>query len=178
MDDIDLLDQGYAWTAARIAPISAGGLDSLTPCVDWSLRELVEHTVVTATAFADAVDPAGTTTGTTTDWDQAVAELAARSGRGWRAAGVMDQVFELPFGTMPAPIALSANLLEVVVHGWDISQATGESLDIPSSLAIPILEFARHAISDDGRGASFGARLDLGDTPSEQLISYLGRKPL
>lgn len=182
-NETDLLDQGYAWTAARIAAVPADSLDAPTPCSRWDLRQLLDHTIDTLTAFTDGV--AGSTDadgpdvrplGSTT-WDRAIAELAARSRRAWQAPGVMDRTLELPFGTMTAPVALSANLLEAVVHGWDISQASGECADIPDGLAVPILEFARQAIADDARGESFAADLALGDTPSEQLLAFLGRKP-
>jgi hypothetical protein len=75
-------------------------------------------------------------------------------------------------------MVVSSTLLELVVHGWDISQATGEAAAIPDALAVPILDFARGAIADDARGDMFAADLGLGDTPSDQLVGFLGRKPL
>ena len=112
-----------------------------------------------------------------TRWDRAIAELAARSRLAWDAPGVMDRTFELPIGTMPAPMVASAALLEAVVHGWDISQASGEAAEIPDVLATPVLEFARTAVVDAHRGDNFAADLGLGDTPSDQLVAFLGRKP-
>jgi uncharacterized protein (TIGR03086 family) len=89
----------------------------------------------------------------------------------------MDRTMELPIGTMPAPAVASVNLLELVVHGWDISQATGERADIPDALALPTLDFVRQALDDDMRGDNFAADLAIGDTPSDQLVAFLGRKP-
>lgn len=43
MDTIDLLDQGYAWTAARIAAVSPDDLDAPTPCSRWTLDQLPDH---------------------------------------------------------------------------------------------------------------------------------------
>jgi uncharacterized protein (TIGR03086 family) len=90
----------------------------------------------------------------------------------------MDRTFELAIGTMPAPTAASASLLELVVHGWDISQASGEAAKIPDALALPVLDFARQALVDGNRGDNFAADLGIGDTPSDQLVAFLGRKPL
>jgi uncharacterized protein (TIGR03086 family) len=90
----------------------------------------------------------------------------------------MDRTFELPIGTLPAPMLASSVLLELVVHGWDISQASGETVEIPDALALPVLAFARQAIVDANRGDNFAADLGIGDTPSDQLIAFLGRKPL
>jgi uncharacterized protein (TIGR03086 family) len=90
----------------------------------------------------------------------------------------MDRTFELPIGTMTAPMLVGATLLEAVVHGWDISQATGEAADIPDALALPTLEFARQALDDANRGDNFAVDLGTGDNPSDQLVAFLGRKPL
>ena len=90
----------------------------------------------------------------------------------------MDRTLTLPIGTMSAPTVASISLLELVVHGWDIGQATGESAEIPDSLALAVLDFARQAIADANRAENFAADLGIGDTPSDQLIAFLGRKPL
>ena len=182
-----LLDQGYAWTSARIAAISADGLDDPTPCGLWNLQDLLDHTFDTLAMFTGAVAPTGADAHApnlrplgSTDWDRAIAELAARSRWAWDAPGVMDRTFELPapMGAQPAVVVASANLLEVVVHGWDISQSTGERAEIPEALAVPVLGFARQAIGDGPRGDHFAADLAVGDTPCDQLVAFLGRKPL
>ena len=188
MDAIELLDQGYAWTAARIAAVPADGLDAPTPCDLWSLQELLDHTIETLTMLTNTVAPPGDTAPDTQDtpgvaalgsspWDRAIAELATRTGRAWEAPGIMDRSFDLPIGTMTTPMVASGMLLELVVHGWDISQATGEAARIPDALALPLLGFAREAV-DEHRGDNFSADLGIGDTPSDQLIAFLGRKPL
>jgi uncharacterized protein (TIGR03086 family) len=186
MDTIELLDQGYAWTAARIAAVPVDGLDAPTPCPEWNLRDLLDHTIGTLAMLVDAIasDPAADGPDApevralgSTSWDRAIAELADRNRRAWRAPGVMDRTYELPVGTMPAPVVASASLLELVVHGWDISQATGEAAAIPDALAVPVLEFARQALGDANRGDKFAADLGRGETPSDRLVAYLGRTP-
>ena len=180
MDSIERIDQGYAWTAARIAAVPADGLDNPTPCSRWDLRQLLDHTIESLTMLTDAVDAEaapddGPALGSTS-WDRAVTELAARSRRGWAVPGVMDRTFDLPIGAQPGPAMASVTLLETVVHGWDISQAGGEAAEIPDALAIPILAFAREALPAD-RGDAFAADLGLGGSPSDQLVAFLGRKP-
>jgi uncharacterized protein (TIGR03086 family) len=184
MTEIELLDQGYAWTAARIATVRPDGLDAPTPCKGWDLRELLDHTIDTLAMLTEPVAGPAVDAGTdgrtagATPWSDAIAELADRSRRAWDAPGVMDRTFELPMGSMPAPMVASSALLEAVVHGWDISQATGEAAEIPADLAVPVLEFARSAIGDANRGDMFAADLGTGATPSDQLVAFLGRTPL
>jgi uncharacterized protein (TIGR03086 family) len=178
MDTRDLLDDGFAWTAARVAAVRAEGLDLPTPCSRWTLQELLDHTVgaltmLTGVVAGEPIDP--TPPGR---WDQAITELADRSRQAWQAPGVMDRAFDLPIGTWPASTTLQGTLLECVVHGWDISQATGEAAEIPDALALAVLEFARTPAVDANRGDAFAADLGVGDTPSDQLVAFLGRKPL
>lgn len=179
---IPLLDDALAWTAARIAVIRADQLDSPTPCTRWNLQELLDHTIGTLTMLTDAVAPPAENQVApppgSTRWDHAIAQLAARSGSAWAAEGVADRSFDLPIGTMPAPVLASATMLETVVHGWDISQATGEAAQIPDGLAVPILDFARAALDDTTRGDNFAADLGIGDSASDRLVAFLGRKPL
>jgi uncharacterized protein (TIGR03086 family) len=178
MDAPDLLPQGYAWTADRIAAVPADGLDAPTPCSGWTLREVLDHIIDVLTMLTDAVDGPASAASGAGGWGQALASLAARSRRAWAVPGVMDRTLTLPTGPMPAPVAAWSSLLELVVHGWDVGQATGETIDIPDELAVPVLRFARGAIGDADRGDNFAANLGLGDTPSEQLVAFLGRKPL
>jgi hypothetical protein len=37
--------------------------------------------------------------------------------------------------------------------------------------------FARQAVADADRGDNFAADLGIGDTASDQLVAFLGRKP-
>jgi uncharacterized protein (TIGR03083 family) len=53
----------------------------------------------------------------------------------WRRPGALDGDRTYPFGTFPAPAALLLNVTEVVMHGWDLANATGQ--DRPSTRASP-----------------------------------------
>ena len=207
-DIIELLEQGYAWTAERVAQVSPDDLDTPTPCEGWQLRDLLDHMLGSLDRLAGAAEgeaaetqaetqtPAPTpsagptaTAGRTatvspTPTDRlgddcghaAFAAVRKRALTVWHEPDVMARTCELPLGSLPAPVAAHINLVEVVVHGWDISQATGEAADIPPELAEPILEFARQAIGP-ARGRAFGPDLEVGDTVPDRVVAFLGRKP-
>jgi uncharacterized protein (TIGR03086 family) len=177
MDDLDLLDQAYAWTTARIAVVSADDLEGPTPCSRWDVQTLLDHLIDTLTILTDAIAAPSSERTPRTSWHEAIAELANRSRQAWRVPGVLDRTYELPFGTMPGPVVATVTLLEAVVHGWDLSQATGEAEEIPDAFALPLLDFVREALPDAARGNNFAAALGIGDTPSDQLVAFLGRKP-
>ncbi len=179
------IGSGLDWTAARIAAVRTDMLESSTPCGRWSLRDLLDHLLDTSGVFADALDPPGPGSASVPakillsdaalPWQDAFGDISTRTREGWAGPGALERTYDVRFGVMPGPVMAGANLLEVVVHGWDVAQATGEALDIPDVLAEPILEFARAAIGDDQRGDAFGRDLGDGDTPGRRLVSFLGR---
>jgi uncharacterized protein (TIGR03086 family) len=176
MDTVDLIDQGYAWTAARIAAVPPDRLEAPTPCTLWTLRELLDHTIGSLTMLTAAVDGGDGSPGND-PWSSAIERLVERNREAWRAPGTMDRTITLPIGTLPAPTVASIGLLEVVVHGWDIGQGSGETPEIPDHLALAVLDVARSPLVDGHRGDAFAPDLATGDTPSDQLVAFLGRKP-
>lgn len=188
-DVIDLLETGYAWTAERVARVTPDDLDSPTPCDGWLLRDLLDHMLdslerLAGAAEGETAEPGPSDTGVRPTTDRlgddcglgAFAAVRQWAMAVWRRPDVMDRTVELPLGSVPAPMAAHMNLVEVVVHGWDVSQATGEAATIPPDLADPVLEFCRGTV-EPARGRAFGPDLELGDTVSERVVAFLGRKP-
>lgn len=188
-DIIELLEQGFSWTADRVAQVRPEDLDTPTPCEGWQLRHLLNHMLASLERLAGAVEgevaePSQFDAQTQALTDRlggdcghaAFAAVRQRAMTVWHHPDVMARTCELPLGSLPASMAAPINLVEVVVHGWDVSQATGEAAAIPSELAEPILEFSRHAV-DPARGRAFGPDLEVGDTVPERLVAFLGRKP-
>jgi uncharacterized protein (TIGR03086 family) len=95
----------------------------------------------------------------------------------WHTPGVLQRTCSMASGATPALVVANINLLDVVVHGWDIAQATGEAAQIPPRLAEAILGFARQAITEEQRRRGFAAEMATGDTASDRLVAFLGRKP-
>lgn len=203
-DIIELLEQGFAWTAERVAQVGPDDLDTPTPCDGWQLRDLLDHMLGSLDRLAGAAEgevaeaqvrtdaPAPSASPALTDAptaspaptdrlgdDCGLAAFAAVRQRAmdvWHQPDVMGRTCELPLGSLPALVAAHINLVEVVVHGWDVSQSTGEAAAIPPELAEPILEFSRQAIGP-ARGGAFGPDLEVGDTVPDRVVAFLGRKP-
>jgi hypothetical protein len=71
-----------------------------------------------------------------------------------------------------------AGALEVAVHGWDVSQATGARDPIPAALARDLLPWVDVLVTDADRPDRFDFPLDgpsIG--PSSRLLMLLGREP-
>lgn len=180
-DTVDLLQQGYAWTTDRVAGVRDDALTAPTPCDAWDLRLLLEHMLGALDVLTSSLEGVPQESGPTLvldgDWNATLADIAARSHAVWHSPGVMGRTCMLPLGPTPAPVVAEINLLEVLVHGWDIGQATGEAAAIPTGLAEHVLVFARQPFVDGNRGDAFAADLGVGDSPSDRLVAFLGRKP-
>lgn len=149
MDIVKLLHEGYDWTGQHIAGVRPADLDAVTPSAQLSVRNLINyllgavelHTAAVLgwnfeeLASLEDIDRIGT------DPAAAFAAERARAMAAWQAPGALERICVMPFGPMPARMVANLDLLEVVVHGWDIAMAIGQATQIPTSLAEPILGF-------------------------------------
>lgn len=82
---------------------------------------------------------------------------------------------------MPGEMALSMILWEYVVHGWDLTRATGQEWSPPAAAAQESLEFAPAMLSPDyqGEGKAFAESVDVPEEapPLDRLVGLSGRDP-
>ncbi len=157
-----------------------------TPCANWNVRGLINHFVTGAPMFAaafrgeeiqiDPDSPAPDMVG-----DDAVASFDAAINDFREAAdaqGAMSKTLNLPFGQIPAPFVIELLKFDLLVHAWDLSQATGQKFEPPAELAAQGLETARAMIQPELRnGETFGAEVTppSSATPIEKLVAFTGR---
>jgi uncharacterized protein (TIGR03086 family) len=180
MDLIDSLDQSFRHTHGVIANISADQYDNKTPCEEWTVRDLLEHTIgVVAGLGAAASGSPGTPFELSADPAAQFKDIAAATLAAWRTPGVFDQVLEIPAGAMPGRVLAGINLLDTTTHCWDLASATGQSTHLPDALAEAALEVSRATISPDIRSGRFGPEQSVAADagPTEQLVAFLGRQP-
>ncbi len=150
-----------------------------TPCTEWDVLALVEHLVVGHDLFADALGaPAPAARGD--DLAARYADSGARLLAAFRAPGAMERTVTVPFGTVPAAVALHLRTVEALVHGWDLVQATGLPLDVDDAVAEAELRFTVGALAGappDRLRARFAPPRPVADTapPLERLAAALGR---
>lgn len=185
MDLTHLIDDAYTWTAKRVAGVRAADLDGPTPCDDWTLRQLMNHLLGSLGLHLDAMsgkqvdlrqfDP---------DVDRIGADpasefglVADRAKRVWAEPGALDRTCQLPFGPAPSSVVIVLNLTETVLHGWDVTRATGENATIPDLLAEPLLQHGRPLVTAAHRARAFAAEVAPGDTPAGRLLAFYGRTP-
>lgn len=166
----------------KVAAVPADRWSAPTPCDDWTAEDLVQHVVDAQGLFlgfvgrslpddlpAVADDPVGAWTGASStvqaeldDPERAGAEFDGMFGRQTFAQGVERFL-----------------CFDLVVHGWDLSRATGLDERMPAD-EVPRVQAAAEAFGDAMRGpGAFGDALEPPADADDQarLLAFLGRDP-
>src|ERR1700751_5163100 len=130
-----------------------------TPCTEYTVgdvgKNVVRSMVLLASVAGEQID---TPVAGTLEENVAAAAEAARAA--WRRHGLEGPV-AVGRSVMPAGLAAQIIPLELLVHGWDIAQATGRSIDASPEVASYLLDRARKLITEDKRGRSFAAQVPV-----------------
>jgi uncharacterized protein (TIGR03086 family) len=179
-------------TAALVRGVRDDQLDQPTPC-GISVGELLYHLQSLAHAFTiaatkavdemrDAPPPTPDADNLGDDWRDriptpldalAVAWAEPEAWAGMTKAGGL----ELP-GEVAGVIALD----EVVLHGWDLAVATGQSFEVADDQLEPLVPFLAHVAEpgmEAGREGLFGPVVPVPDDASlfDRILGLAGRDP-
>jgi uncharacterized protein (TIGR03086 family) len=111
------------------------------------------------------------------------AASVAANRAAWGALDTLDVPITLPFGTVPAMVGINLNVIDVLVHGWDLAKATGAPARLPDDVAAFALSFTegmlRPEMRSDAPDASFGPAVPVPDDApiTDRLVGFLGRHP-
>ncbi len=163
-----------------------------TPCADWNLRQLLDHLTSENHGFAAAArgqgsDPAAwahddNRADPVSDYVAATDDLLAA----FAEPGVLDRSFALPLLTtereFPGQQAVLMQLVDGVVHAWDLARTLGLPITIDDELTKPVLKLAQQIPDDESRrapGAVFGPAQPYDDdaSPLDRIVALLGRSP-
>ena len=180
MELIAALDKSFNHTHNVLLNVSPEHYGLATPCSEWTIQELLDHTIgvvaglgcaaagTEAQPFVLGEDPAAQFR------DAADATLAA-----WSTPGVLDQIITGGAGPMPGSVLAGINLLDTTTHSWDLATALGRPASLPDDVAEVALANARAIISDAIRPGRFAPPVDPAPdaNPTELLVCFLGRRP-
>jgi len=177
-------------SGAVLARVRTADLARPTPCVGWDLRTLLGHVIGQNHGFARAVetpdaplaafaerppDPGGVTEA----WQASADRVAAA----FDAAPLDRRVLlvELSSETrFPLAMVVGFQLLDTVVHTWDVATALGEAFRPTDELVAAALAQARRVPGGSARqrpGAAFAPALPLDGTDDwSHTLALLGRK--
>lgn len=163
------------------AAVDDAALQRSTPCEGWVVRDLLEHVNGGARMFAAAFTGGAVRDRELADEPVAVVGEALHGfDAAIRAPGALDQTLETPFGAMPGEAFARLAALDLLMHLWDLAQATDQRLVVPDAVVASVDGFARQALSDDLRVPGlFGGEVAAPPTagPLDALAAFTGRQP-
>jgi uncharacterized protein (TIGR03086 family) len=185
---LEELETALQATRRVLAAVRPEQWELATPCPAWTVADVSDHLILGNRMFAAALhrDSAPQTSGSErldggqVEGDRAEAYDAAADQLldAFRADGSLQRLVTVPFGTVPGAVALQLRLTELLVHGWDIARATGQTLHAPAAVSEAALVFSQHAVAQLPLDRSpFGQPQPApsGAGPLEQLVALLGR---
>jgi uncharacterized protein (TIGR03086 family) len=173
-------DRAAAAAEQVIRAVKPDQLDDPSPCTDWTVRQVINH-VVGGSLFFQGFLTGEPPIDRATDYLGADPLQAFRNSVGsLREAFVRetpDRVVPTPFGEAPVRRLVEMRTTEMLLHGWDIAKATGQSTDLDPELADSRLESFR-MMRAEGRGRGMfndaqPARADA--TAADRLAAASGR---
>ena len=186
----------WAWAPENLTPVTAAEaalaviqpmLRNLTaedrpkqtPCADFTCHELAEH------LFGSLVQ-LGAMAGTTVvnpeegSLENRISMMAAEAIDAWRAVD-LDGTVPGPGGAeMPAAFAASILPIEILLHGWDMAQGSGQTLRVSDELVAYVRTLAESVVPGGrGRGAFEDEVIPAPDaSPLDELAAFAGRSPV
>jgi uncharacterized protein (TIGR03086 family) len=187
MEVLGAYERTLVWTGQRIAGVRPDDMSHATPCTEWDVRALVAHVVAGIWFFKAlaAGEPVEDLMRGLSDLvgDDAFAsyDQAARAGlEAWRGRGALDRSYRLPMGERPGREALAIHQADLLIHGWDLAEATHQDASMDPELAGFALETERWFVQPEMRGPKRAYAAALSDSAArddqERLLALVGRR--
>lgn len=147
-----------------------------TPCSEFNCGQLVDH-VVTSLQQLGGMAGASIDAGSGSA-ESRIATAGEQALSAWRARG-LDGMVQGPFGEMPAAFAASILPVEILLHAWDLAQASGQAIEVHDDLVAYVGKLAEGLVPA-GRGRSFAEEVRAHEDASaiDRLAAYAGRTPV
>lgn len=174
-----------------VSAITPEQYDFPTPCADWNVKQLANHLIATLhlgrALLSDEIPTVQSGPGQVPAEDLVGDALLGAYREGVEAlvasttSDAVSRMHVTPLGEMPGAALAGFTALDVLVHGWDLAKATGQSTALDTALAEAMFGFARQAINDEAgtRAPLIGPEIatTAAADATSRLVAYLGRQP-
>jgi len=181
-DLLDAYGRTLAFVGARVAGTSDAQFADPTPCSDWDVEALLAHITsvihhYTALASGQARETITVPPADARSARDGLPTLVSAATAAWAQPGALEDPCGHVMGSMPGSRALSIHVTDLLLHGWDLSVATGQDDTLDPELAELALATLRDVLLlDDGRGRFWAPALTARGTDIQsRLLAYAGR---
>jgi uncharacterized protein (TIGR03086 family) len=155
-------------------------LGSPTPCIDWTVRDLIDHLVGgTEYLLSSALgrEPDQHANATAADYRRGVTDVLDAL----KLPGAMERACISPLGfEWPVSQAVAGTFMDVLIHTWDLARATGQDEKLDPALVDACSAMFLPEMPEQGRAAGIiGPAVEVGDdaSPQDCLLAAMGRRP-
>ncbi|MEI5523266.1 TIGR03086 family metal-binding protein [Streptomyces brasiliscabiei] len=176
--------------ARLVAAVGDDRLAGPTPCPEYAVRHLLGHLFHLTGAFRDAGrKDLGPTTDTGPQsalpdlgpgWREAFPQVLDELAEAWRDPAAWTGETRAGGVSMPGGIAAAVAADELVVHGWDLARATGQTYEPDPAALAATHSFLAASADDPSRGEIFGPVVPVPDDAPllDRVIGLSGRDPM
>jgi uncharacterized protein (TIGR03086 family) len=176
-------------TADVLANVGDDHLGAPTPCTEYSVGDVLHHVGGLALAFvASARKDLGPLTGSPPtpdaaqldpDWRTRYPARLTELAHAWSDPSAWQGMTRIAAMEMPGEVVGITGLTEVVIHGWDLARATGQTYDIDPATAEAVLANVAQFAAQDPIEGLFGPAVPIADDAPvlDRIIALSGRDP-
>jgi uncharacterized protein (TIGR03086 family) len=190
MDEVATMRRVIDVTGRVVDNIEPDQLDNPSPCSGWTVRDVLNHVVAGAEIFTVCVTDGSiaderfveltTTDRLGDDYKASFHRAADAADESFAVPGAMDRLVHLPFGEMPAAMAVNIAIFDVTTHAWDLAKATGQPTDLDADVVDRAYQAAQAMLSEELRATGrFGPAVATAAdaSVSDRLAAFTGRVP-
>jgi uncharacterized protein (TIGR03086 family) len=166
-------------------------LTAPTPCTESTLGDLLDHVDGLALAFTAAATktplpggsqgPSADASRLGADWRERIPQRLTALAAAWREPAAWSGMTEAGGLQMPGEVAGVVALDELILHGWDISVASGQPFSCELHLVEAAHGFVQPTVAQNPNGVPglFGPPVPVAAdaTPLDRLLGLAGRDP-
>lgn len=187
------LDPAAGQLKQVLAAVTDGQLSVPTPCEEYVVADLLDHLVgltmafrLTATKSTSGVTGRAPARGRAAtldpDWRHRLPAQLDDLVAAWREPAAWEGMAEAGGVTLPAEVMGSVAVNELVLHGWDLARATGQSYDCDPTSTDVVLGFTTAMSApgqEAGREGLFGPVVagQADAPPFDRALRLSGRDP-
>jgi len=178
---------GAAKAAKAAKAANTRNLEQTTPCPDWDLRTLLNHTILWTSysaerrAHGESVADELMTKDFTAEpgYAQAYQAQIAKAVQAWSSPEAWAGDRNVMGSAMPAADIAAMLIMEMVLHGWDVAKATGQAYHCDDAVARNLLKTVEAQGDMFRQYQGFAAVVPVPDdaTAFDRALSLSGRDP-
>jgi uncharacterized protein (TIGR03086 family) len=182
----DVHTQALDFTRPYVVAVTGDQWSRDSVCDGWTVRELVNHLVsgnfwVPELVGGKTIEEVGDRLDGDVLGDDPAAAYAASAtvaAAAFAEPGAMERPVAVSYGPVPGAVYCGHRFIDVLIHGWDIAESTGQDTNLPLDLVEACWEVVEPQVDElEGSGA-FGAHVPVpaGADLQTRLLAVLGRR--